>query len=60
MNKEIFEALGMNSYIDEYQNKICPMCHKKVDENEFVSEIERKEFKISGMCKKCQDDFFGK
>jgi len=58
MNAEILKSLGMNRYVDEYDKHICPLCHKPVDESEFVKEVERKEYKISGMCKHCQDEFF--
>ena len=37
----------------------CPFCGKKIDpENEFRDKLSRKEFEISGMCQKCQDDIF--
>jgi uncharacterized CHY-type Zn-finger protein len=38
----------------------CPICSKPVVTTEFKNELSRKEFQISGMCQKCQDDFFGK
>lgn len=37
---------------------ICPFCGKEVDENSFVDELSLKEFRISGLCQECQDDFF--
>ena len=38
---------------------ICPMCKAKIDtETEFKNEISKREFKISGMCQKCQDSVF--
>ena len=60
MNSDIMKSIGMDKYVDDYNQHICPFCNKLVDESKFVSEIERKEFKISGLCKTCQDNFFKK
>lgn len=37
---------------------ICPFCHQLVDTNSFRDELSRKEFGISGLCQKCQDETF--
>lgn len=60
MNSDIMKSIGMDKYVDDYNRHICPFCNKPVDESKFVSEIEKKEFKISGLCKTCQDNFFKK
>ncbi len=40
---------------------MCPICDKPIAEDEFFrDELSRKEFKISGMCQKCQDESFRK
>ncbi|MBR0059638.1 MAG: hypothetical protein IJP99_10640 [Methanobrevibacter sp.] len=48
--------------IDEMINRknegYCPFCGVKVSEEDFTDEISRKEFTISGLCQRCQDDFF--
>lgn len=36
----------------------CPFCSKEVTKEEFRDELSFREFKISGMCQSCQDDFF--
>jgi len=36
----------------------CPFCGETINESDFRDETSRKEFEISGMCQKCQDDFF--
>ena len=36
---------------------VCTMCQKPA--TEFKDELSRKEYRISGMCQKCQDDIFG-
>ena len=45
-----------------FQNKKdgkCPFCGKKVNpETEFKDPLSLKEFHISGLCQKCQDEFF--
>jgi hypothetical protein len=38
----------------------CPFCGKEVNPMEFRDEISWREFEISGLCQRCQDDFFGK
>lgn len=43
---------------DEKEEKYCPFCNKKIDISEFTDNESLKEFKISGLCQKCQDDFF--
>lgn len=39
------------------KNDKCVMCGG--DASEFKDELSKKEYRISGMCQKCQDDFFG-
>lgn len=38
----------------------CPLCGQKIDIKDFVDELSRREYNISGMCQSCQDDVFGK
>lgn len=52
-------AVGLGNFVIAVEQNICPNCNCKVDETEFVSEVERREFKISGLCKHCQDEIFG-
>jgi len=58
MNENIMRAAGFGPEVQLVKNKQCPFCKKFVNEQEFTKDIERKEFKISGLCKSCQDDFF--
>ena len=39
--------------------KDCKICRKPVNHDDFTDEISRKEWKISGLCQKCQDNVFG-
>lgn len=36
----------------------CPFCEVIVDVNTLKDELSKKEFRISGLCQKCQDDIF--
>jgi hypothetical protein len=60
MNKDIMKALGFENEVDKVEKSLCPFCKDAVKIEDFRNELSRKEFKISGICQKCQDDFFGK
>lgn len=36
----------------------CPFCGETINMDDFKDDLSRREFEISGMCQKCQDDFF--
>ena len=36
----------------------CPFCGETINMDNFKDDLSRREFEISGMCQKCQDDFF--
>lgn len=39
---------------------LCPMCGTAINEvDDFKDELSVKEYTISGMCQKCQDELFG-
>ena len=52
------EAFG-KSQTEAKEQKICVFCHNKVEMEDFRDELSRKEYDISGLCQKCQDDTFG-
>lgn len=58
MNKIILNKLGFSKEIDRINKKKCPMCNKDINMNDFKDKLSLKEFKISGMCQKCQDKIF--
>lgn len=60
MNETIMRAAGLGEHVDAVKAGKCPFCKNEIKMDEFRNEISRKEFKISGICQKCQDDFFGK
>ena len=59
MNKDIMQQMGFGSEVKLVEARKCPFCTKPVDVNDFRNEISRRENSISGLCQKCQDDFFG-
>jgi len=60
MNKDIMKALGFGEQVARVEQQRCPTCGKAIQpETEFRDALSRREFNISGMCQKCQDDVFG-
>lgn len=43
---------------DKDGNFVCPMCGDKIDDTKFKDKLSAREFKISGLCQKCQDEIF--
>jgi uncharacterized CHY-type Zn-finger protein len=56
MNKDIMVSAGFQKEIDNINKGLCPFCGIKPDT--FKNELSIKEYKISGMCQVCQDNFF--
>ena len=59
MNEEIMKVCGFEKEVKKVKERNCPFCGEKIDPNSFVDELSRKEFRISGLCQKCQDETFG-
>lgn len=59
MNENIMRQMGFNKEMDNVKNNICPCCNTPVNQDEFKDELSKREFKISGLCQKCQDEVFG-
>ena len=57
MNKEIMMALFPRE-VENIEKGTCPFCQKPVKEEDFKDKLSLKEFKLSGMCQKCMDEFF--
>lgn len=60
MNKSILKSVGFGKEVEAVEQGLCPFCKKKVSSGDFQDELSKKEFKISGLCQKCQDKMFGK
>lgn len=41
------------------EKNICVMCGASCEHDDFKDDLSRKEYSISGICQKCQDDLFG-
>lgn len=59
MNKDIMRAAGFGKHVEDVEKGLCPFCNKPIKREDFKDELSRKEFKISGLCQKCQDATFG-
>ncbi len=60
MNKSMVKALGFHKEVQAVEESKCPVCSKKIEPTmEFTDELSLKEFYISGLCQRCQDEIFG-
>lgn len=61
MNKEIMIQAGFGEAVKCVERHECPFCNAPIKgvRNEFKDAQSFKEFKISGLCQKCQDEIFG-
>ena len=48
----------MISMFKKKDEGICPFCGREIDLNSFRDDLSLKEYKISGLCQNCQDQFF--
>ena len=60
MNKEIMKKAGFKKEVERFESGICPFCQRRIVKNKFRDMESLKEYKISGLCQKCQDEMFGK
>lgn len=56
--EKISLSLYGRSRLDCIRNDVCVMCGSRA--KEFRDDLSRREFAISGMCQKCQDETFGR
>ena len=54
------EQAGFKKEMELVEGGYCPFCLDSVTEDDFKDELSKKEYKISGICQKCQDKVFGK
>ena len=63
---------GIQNFIDKFaeksfgrsqteakEKKICVFCSEEIKMEDFKDQLSIKEYGISGLCQKCQDDTFG-
>ena len=48
-----------NLNLESVKAPICPFCGHEVDVSSFRDDLSVKEFHISGLCQRCQDEVFG-
>lgn len=58
VNKKIMREAGFKKEVDDFEKGICPFCKRDITENEFRSKKSLREYKISGLCQRCQDKMF--
>ena len=58
MNKDIMIAAGFKKEVSLVGLGKCLFCKKEVNLKDFKDLLSMKEFKISGICQKCQDKTF--
>jgi uncharacterized CHY-type Zn-finger protein len=58
MNKDIMRSAGFSKEVDLVELGRCPFCQVRINLEDFRDELSIKEYRISGLCQKCQDDIF--
>ena len=53
------KKMGFGKAVEAVEQKKCPLCAKDIKMEEFKDKISKVEYKISGICQKCQDNIFG-
>lgn len=54
------KSMGFKEQVEALENGCCPFCKKPTEESQMRDYFSRMEFRLSGMCQECQDDFFEK
>jgi len=52
-------AMGFGAEVEAVEQRKCPFCKKDIIDADFKDALSRRESEISGLCQKCQDEFFG-
>ena len=52
------KAFG-KSQTEAKEEEVCVFCGKPIIMKDFKDQLSIKEYKISGLCQKCQDDIYG-
>jgi len=57
--KKMLHSADFDKEVNRAELGLCPLCGAPIRLEDFKDESSRKEFKISGLCQKCQDEIFG-
>lgn len=49
---------GFKKEVADFESGRCPFCKRDIKEDEFKSKKSLREYKISGLCQRCQDKIF--
>lgn len=60
MDEDIMKSAGFGGAIENIKQGLCAMCATPVKREELKDALSKKEFDISGLCQKCQDEVFGR
>lgn len=52
-------ALGFSDQVDSVEQNKCPFCKQPIRMEDFRDALSKREYQISGLCQKCQDEMFG-
>jgi hypothetical protein len=58
VNEEIMKNFGFGKEVAMVKKNKCPFCRRPVKDSDFRDDLSRKEYKISGLCQRCQDETF--
>lgn len=58
MNKKLMRKAGFQKETERFEAGICRFCKRDITENEFRNEKSLREWRISGLCQRCQDKMF--
>ena len=56
--KQLLRAAGLGIAVDLLEEGKCPLCGKEKAQDTIKDSHSMKEFEISGMCQRCQDEMF--
>lgn len=56
MNESILNKLGFHKEVIDIKAGKCPFCKEKV--GQFRDALSKREYEISGLCQKCQDEMW--
>lgn len=57
--KKLLTKVGFSAEVEKVEKGLCPFCSCSISVDSFKDELSVREFRISGLCQKCQDEFFG-
>lgn len=56
--KKQLRDIGFQEEIDALEKDLFPFCKSPINIQDFKDSLSLREYKISGLCQKCQDSFF--